>query len=131
MKMYVQSGGVSQDYCWLTNTDKDQCQQEPDFLNQVNSLIDPDAHSIVLARLNGQLILLVTGLETSNRTDNHHRKISNSIAWVGEKSDEPFLKTLTVQALRDELKQRIDAAVISRGQDGFEVKWSDLERFTL
>jgi len=73
--------------------------------------------------------LLVTGLETSDRTDDRHRKIRNSIAWVGENSDDnPVLQALTVQALRDELKLQIDSAVTSGGKDGFEVKWSDIEK---
>ncbi len=127
--MYVQSCGVSQDYRWVTNTDNGQYHEEPPIAHQVNHLIDPDAHSIVLKRLDHKLILLVTGLETRDRTDDRHRKIRNSIAWVGENSDDnPVLQALTVQSLRDELKLQIDAAVTSGGKDGFEVKWSDIEK---
>lgn len=132
MKLYVQSRGVSQDYHWVTNTENSQCREEPPIRHQVNDLIDPDAHSIVLEQFDDKLILLVTGLETSNRTDDRHRKIRNSIAWVGEKSDDELvLQALTVKALRDELRPKIDDAVTSGGKDGFEVKWSELENLTL
>ena len=127
--MYVQSCGVSQDYRWVTNTDNGQFDEEPPIAHQVNHLIDPDAHSIVLKRLDHKLILLVTGLETSDCTDDRHRKIRNSVAWVGENSDDnPVLQALTVQALRDELKLQIDSAVTSGSKNGFEVNWSDIEK---
>ncbi|MBD0264905.1 MAG: hypothetical protein ICV78_19925 [Tolypothrix sp. Co-bin9] len=78
MDIYIQSCGVSQDYRWLKIIEKDQrlekpFRKDPPIPDQVKSLIDTDAHSIVLSRFNNKLILLVTGLGTSQRADDRDR----------------------------------------------------------
>jgi hypothetical protein len=120
MDIYVQSRGISQGYSWLKITENDK-REEPPIPNHVYDLIDTDSHSIVLGQFNGNLILLVTGLETSNRTDNRHRTIRNSIAWIAQKNEELNIRLLTVEALQDSLKRTIDEAVSSGGDKGFKV----------
>lgn len=130
MDIYVQSRGVSQGYRWLKLINEGQERVDPPLLDKVNIFIDSDAFSLVLGRFNGKLILLVTGLEASQRTDNRTRKIRNSVAWVGEKSDEPVLRTLAIQALQGELRATIDSAVQSSGKEGFEVPFHERSKLT-
>ncbi len=130
MDIYVQSRGVSQGYRWLKLTGEGQERVDPPLIDKVNVFLDSDDFSLVLGRFNGKLILLVTGLETSQRTDNRTRKIRNSVAWVGENSDEPVLRTLAIQALKDELRATIDSAVQSGGKEGFEVPFRERPKLT-
>ncbi|WP_066426212.1 hypothetical protein [Anabaena sp. 4-3] len=132
MDIYIQSRGISQDYFWLkigVHENEDIRKNPPIPPREFTDLIDTDAHSLVLGRSQGKLILLVTGLKTSERADNRNRPIRNSVAWVGDASDEAIIKSLTVQALRDELQQIIDKAVKSGGENGFIVLPNERENF--
>ncbi|MBC6476176.1 MAG: hypothetical protein GDA48_27945 [Hormoscilla sp. GM102CHS1] len=84
MKIYVRSRGESPDYCWLSITEEGQQREEHPLIGQVKDLIQSEAHSVVLARFRGKLLLLVTG-EESSRTDSRTRQIRNSVAWGGRK----------------------------------------------
>lgn len=136
--IYVQSRGISQDYCWLT--ENIQHRVPSPIPQQITDLIQTEALSVVIARLNNQLLLLVTGLEASDRTDFQNRKIRNSVAWLGEDSDkdERTLRALAVSALRgslknslkDSLKEEIDRAVKSGSEEGFQVSFKDIRELT-
>ena len=130
MEIYVQSRGISQDYCWLT--ENSQHRVPSPIPQQITDLIQTEALSVVIARLNNQLLLLVTGLEASDRTDFQNRKIRNSVAWLGEDSDkdERTLRALAVSALRGSLKEEIDSAVKSGGEEGFQVCFEDIKEIT-
>lgn len=128
--IYVQSRGISQDYCWLT--ENSQHRVPSPIPQQIIDLIQTEALSVVIARLNNQLLLLVTGLEASERTDFQNRKIRNSVAWLGEDSDkdERTLRALAASALRGSLKEDIDRAVTSGGEEGFQVYFENIEELT-
>lgn len=130
MKIYVQSRGISQDYCWLT--ENSQHRVSSPIPQEITDLIQTEALSVVIARFNNQLLLLVTGLEASDRTDFQNRKIRNSVAWLGEDSDkdERTLRALAASALKGSLKEEIDRAVKSGGEEGFQVSFKDIRELT-
>ncbi|KYC36115.1 hypothetical protein WA1_40975 [Scytonema hofmannii PCC 7110] len=127
MKIYVQSRGFSQDYdyCWLPEV--------PPILRQyrINDLIQSESPSVVLGRYDNKLLLLVTGLEASERTDFQGRKIRNSVAWVGEDSEanEQKLRAIAAYALRGLLDTDLDKAVKFGGDSGFEVCFDTISHF--
>jgi len=126
MKNYVKSRGISKGHSWLDQNQKEI--SNPPILNSVIQMVDSDDFSLVLYRLEGQLSLLVTGLETKNRTDNRTRKIKNSVLWVGDNSDEAILRKISIQALNGELAAKIDQAVFSENNaQGFTVKFDLLK----
>lgn len=133
MNIYVQSRGFAQDndYCWLPEV--------PLIIrqNRVNDLIQSDSLSIVLGRYNNKLLLLVTGLESSERRDFQRRTIRNSVAWVGEDSEEneQKLRAITACALQDTLREtlqaEIDKAITFGGENGFEVAVTDISQLSV
>ncbi|MBV9389638.1 MAG: hypothetical protein JOZ78_24715 [Chroococcidiopsidaceae cyanobacterium CP_BM_ER_R8_30] len=126
MEIYVQSRGFSQEQgvSWLP--------EEPSLLRKyrVKDLIQSEVPTVVLARYDSRLLLLVTGLESS-RTDFRDRKIRNSVMWVGENSNEPVLRSLAASALRGCLRKEIDQAIEFGGEDGFKVRWSAITQLAL
>lgn len=129
MERYVRSRGISVDYHWLHIAEDGQESKEPPIFEFI-SLIQSDKLSVVLARRSdGQLILLVTGLNTKSRRDVRTRPIRNSVAWVGCNADEATLRMLAAQSLKGSLTERIDSVVTS-GKDGsFQVDYKKLEDF--
>ena len=140
MEIYVQSRGDSEEYeyRWLKITEQDQQLEVPSILTRsllterrtqvrVFDLIQSEAPSVVLARDNGELLLLVTGLE-STRQDFRNRKIRNSVAWVCQDSDdnERFLRAIASKALLDGLREKIDLAVKFGGEYGFQVSFEEI-----
>ncbi|MEC4814056.1 MAG: hypothetical protein SAK29_12400 [Scytonema sp. PMC 1069.18] len=133
MKIYVQSRGLSQDYdyCWLPEV--------PPILKKyrINDLIQSESPSLVLGRYENQLILLITGLEASERADVQRRKIRNSVAWVGEdnQENEEKLRAIAACALQDKLKEtlqdEIDQAVTFGGEFGFQVAFEDISQLSV
>lgn len=132
MELYVQSCGVSKEYCWL---DKNQTKISdlPDNLKQMLEMVDGDYFSLVIYRAKNQLSLLVTALKSQNRIDNRTRKICNSLLWVGDNSDEDeaTLRSLSIQALNEKLEAKVDPAVTSDNLEdnaqGFKVKFEQLK----
>jgi hypothetical protein len=127
MKIYVQSRGFSQDYdyCWLPEV--------PPILRQyrINDIIQSESPSVVLGRYDDRLLLLVTGLEASERVDFQGRKIRNSVAWIGEdnEANEQKLRAIAAYTLRGLLDIDIDKAVKFGGEFGFEVAFDTIARF--
>ncbi|GAA6616600.1 hypothetical protein [Scytonema sp. NUACC26] len=127
MKIYVQSRGFSQDYdyCWLPEV--------PPILRQyrINDVIQSESPSVVLGRYDNRLLLLVTGLEASERADFQGRKIRNSVAWVGEdnEANEQKLRAIAAYALRGLLDTDLDKAVKFGGEFGFEVAFDIISHF--
>ncbi len=129
MTIHVQSCGFSQDYdyCW-------QPEAPPIIrINRVNELIQSESPSVVLARYDSKLLLLVTGLEASERTDFRGRKIRNSVAWVDEdcEENEEKFRGIAVYALRGLLKDDIDKAVKFGGEYGFEVSFDTITQLNI
>ncbi len=124
MKIYIQSRGFSQDYdyCWLPEV--------PPILRQyrISDLIQSESPSVVLGRYDSKLLLLVTGLEASERTDFQGRRIRNSVAWVGEDSEanEQKLRAIAAYALRGLLDSDLDKAVKFGRESGFDVSFDTI-----
>ena len=130
MDIYLKSRGVSKGYSWLDESQK-QIPDPPD-LKEAIQIVDSDDFSIVLHRLGGPLSLLITGLESQNRTDNRTRKIRNSVLWVADESQEGALRAIAIQALGEELAFKVDRAVSSTNNDlGFQVDFEQLGFQTL
>lgn len=117
MKTYVRSRGFSQeqDYLWHEVSQGEGYPGDPALIAQMglNSLIQSEVFSLVLARSSGRMILLITGLETTDRCDFHGTPVRNSLAWTGPAGIEPYLRCVAADALRDPtgFEQRIDAVV--------------------
>ena len=133
MEIYVKSRGKNQDqdYCWIHITDKGQQKQSPYIPEQVIDLIESDDFSVVIARFSGKLLLLITGLKSS-RTDFQRRIIRNSIAWLGQGSDEPLFRQIAANALRGLLAKSIDSIVkISpSNKECFQALWEEFRQLT-
>lgn len=130
MEIYVQSRGYSQefDYCWQPET--------PKILGESNvyNLIQSESPSVVLARHDGKIFLFVTGLESNERRDFRGRIIRNSVLWVCEESEESeqYLRGLTVNVLRDIIKDDIDKTVrFSENDFGFEVDFNGIQQLEI
>jgi len=125
--IYVQSRGISKEYCWL-DQNQTRISDLPDNLKRMLKMVDGDYFSLVIYRANGQLSLLVTALKSQNRIDNRTRKICNSLLWVGKDDDEATLRKLAIQALNGELAAKVDPAVVSENNDrGFTVNFDLLK----
>lgn len=130
MNIYVKSRGVSKGYSWLNESQKEI--SDPPDLKEAVQIVDSDDFSIVLRRLGGRLSLLITGLESQNRTDNRTRKIRNSVLWVADESQEGELRAIAIQALGGELASKVDRTVSSANNDvGFQVDFGQLGFKTL
>lgn len=120
MDIYVQSRGFDQeqDYCWVQITrDGTTKRQLPPLSKEVINLIQGDAPSVVLERLQDErLLLLITGIEPEGRVDFLERQIRIFAAWVGNNSEEPVLRRVAIRALKEEerklLTEEINQAVI-------------------
>ncbi|MDT9176315.1 MAG: hypothetical protein P5702_02050 [Limnospira sp. PMC 1291.21] len=130
MDTYVQSRGISKDYCWLDQNQR-KISDLPENFKRMLKMVDGDYFALVIYRANGQLSLLVTALKSQNRIDNQTRKICNSVVWagwVGQDSDEAILRSLAIQALNGELAAKVDPAVISENNaQGFTVNFDLLK----
>lgn len=133
MEIYVQSAGVSQqqDYIWqcITETGQERV-DEPILVKNFKGLLETEAPSILIARANNQLILLVTGMKSSQRKDYRDRTIRNSIALIAQdiSVNEQKIRGIAVLALEGNLENKIDSAIESGGKWGFEVDYKKIEK---
>ncbi len=144
MAIYVQSCGVSQDndYRWLKIRQNTHIPEIPAILKRpfpgstgttvrVTNMIDSKTPSIILARWDGELLLLVTGLKAKEeRADFQGRPVRNSVAWIYPDADnnEQVIRSLAVRALKGELESEIDEAVNVGGEYGFEVSFEKINQ---
>lgn len=134
MDIYVQSRGFEQehDYRWLQIYGNGTIQEQlPPISLEVTNLIDSESPSVVLEKLpNEQILLLITGIEPDERVDFLDRQIRISVAWVGLSSDESFLRSLAVRALKCEEQQSLTAeinqAVPLGGEYGFQISQENM-----
>ncbi|MGD1705066.1 putative Ig domain-containing protein [Dapis sp. BLCC M229] len=138
-RIYVQSGGISQDddYQWKEinfDNDTQDIVDCPLLVKSFKHLLDSKAPSLLLARSNKQLLLLVTDIP-SQRRDYMNRIIRNSVAWIGENKDEDeqILKALAIRGLQSLLGEdysfplEINNAVKSDANKGFIVNREGLQ----
>lgn len=145
MRIYVQSCGVSQenDYCWLKIRPNRSIREIPPILKRplsgrsqgivrVTDAIESQTLSMVVARDDGELLLLLTGLPArEERTDFMGRRVRNSVAWICDNSDEGerFIRSLVVRALRNEIElaEAVDRAIVAGGEYGFDADFEALD----
>lgn len=124
LEVYVQSAGNPQElgYCWLD--------QAPTLLSKSNvvKLLEPNSHSLVIARSDGQLFLLIVGL-SSSRQDFRGRVIRNTVLWVSpDGKEEEQLRAIAVSALRNELTEKVDQLIWTDDAIGFDFDRDKLPR---
>ncbi|MDY7007840.1 MAG: putative Ig domain-containing protein [Cyanobacteriota bacterium] len=131
--IYVQSRGISQDYDYqwkeisFDNNTQDIVDYPP-LVKSFKDLLDSKAPSLLLARSENQLLLLITDIP-SQRKDYRERTIRNSVAWIGadKDEDEQILRALAIRGLQSILEQdtsfqeEINNAVKSDTNKGFIV----------
>ncbi len=116
MKIYVESRGDSPDfdYCWKPEV--------PSYMSNISGLIESESPSVVIARFDRQLMLLVTGLESQDKKDFRDRPIRHSIAWVC--NDNPYaesqIRAIAVEALQGLLSSKVDKYINFDSESGFK-----------
>ncbi len=131
MDVYVKTRGVSRGYSWVN---QDETIVNPPLFTEGVKIVDTDDFSLILYRMKGKLSLLITGLETKDRTDNRTRRIRNSVLWVGDDSndEEEILRKIAIKALNKQLEEDVDEAVKSDNNDqGFKVDFNILKNLKL
>lgn len=131
---YILSRGASPEhgYCWLKVQENSKLIPEnPPFFEQrlkTSNYIDMQNPSIILARSDGEYLLLVTALDTSpERSDFMGRRIRNSIAWVAtvdSGKNDRLIRSLAIKALNRDLDSDVHDAVYSDPENkeiGFKV----------
>ena len=142
MDIYVESRTKHVDYYWVSQSiEPEKVHNVPSIIQSVTKfngdkdlkLIHESEPSMVLLRSQGELLLLVSGLRTK-RQDKDRRYIRNSIAWVGEKTDEPILRKIAALVLENNLQILELENVVSESSNSsaelFEVNWQDLNQLT-
>lgn len=136
-RIYVQNRGVSQDYDYqwkeIRFNNNTQCVVDyPPLVKSFKDLLDSKAPSLLLARSENKLLLLITDIP-SQRKDYRERTIRNSVAWIGEAQDEQILTALAIRGLKSILgqdtsfKEEINNAVEPNEKEGFRVKEKALQ----
>ncbi|MBS0018625.1 MAG: hypothetical protein KFF72_20130 [Arthrospira sp. SH-MAG29] len=133
MDIYVKSRGVSKGYSWVN---QDNIIVNPPLFTEGIKIVDTDDFSLILYCMQGHLSLLITGLETKDRTDNRTRRIRNSVLWVGNDSndEEEILRNIAIKALNEneQLEEEVDEAVKSENSDqGFKVDFKIFKNLKL
>jgi hypothetical protein len=138
MDIYLQSRTKNADYYWVSqSTAPEKVHNVPSIIQSVTKfngdkdlkLIHESEPSMVLLRSQGELLLLVSGLRTK-RQDKDRRYIRNSIAWVGEKTDEPILREIATLVLKNNLQILENVVSESSNSSGelFEVNWQAIKQ---
>ncbi|MDD1427021.1 peptidoglycan-binding protein [Dolichospermum sp. ST_sed9] len=138
MDIYLQSRTKNADYYWVSqSTAPEKVHTVPSIIQSVTKfngdkdlkLIHESEPSMVLLRSQGELLLLVSGLRTK-RQDKDRRYIRNSIAWVGEKTDEPILREIAALVLKNNLQILENVVSESSNSSGelFEVNWQAIKQ---
>lgn len=106
MEIYIQSCGKSleQDYAWQKLSDNERAYkiEPPKIMEWINRYVQKDAHSVFIGRKENKLILFISNLESSKRSDYVGRKARNSILCVAKNQEEEFLiQYLAASSLED------------------------------
>jgi hypothetical protein len=135
MTIYILSRGQKedQDYSWFKIKKENLIRETPPIFKRVpvETVIEHQKPSMILARQDSEFLLLVTGLKArEERTDFMGRSVRNSIAWVYSDSEEheKILRFLAIRALKNELESELDQAITIGGEYGFQVDRNALEQ---
>lgn len=107
MELYIRTRGdnLDQGYRWVRVTEDGQ--QEPleppiTRLPEANDLIYGEDFSVLLVRIERQLVLQVTGLPVTERSRRTRRNVQNILVCVAQPDEERILRGIAVAALRDD-----------------------------
>ena len=135
MTIYILSRGQKedQDYSWFKIKKENLIRETPPIFKRVpvETVIEHQKPSMILARQDSEFVLLVTGLKArEERADFMGRSVRNSIAWVYSDSEEheKILRSLAIRALKNELELELDQAISIGGECGFQVDKDAIEQ---
>ncbi len=135
MTIYILSRGQKedQDYSWFKINKESLIRETPPIFKRVpvETVIDHQKPSIILARKGSNLLLLVTGLKArEERADFMGRSVRNSIAWIDYNSEEAEkkMRSIAIRALNNELESEIEQAISIGGEYGFQVDREAIEQ---
>jgi|GEM_PF-5341592 len=106
MEIYIQSCGKSleQDYSWQKLSDDERAYkiEPPKIMEWINRYVQKDAHSVFIGRKENKLILFISNLESSKRSDYVGRKARNSILYIAKnQEEESLIRYLAASSLSD------------------------------
>lgn len=123
MEVFVQSRGYSPDfeYCWQPEV--------PPQLGSISGLIQSESPSVVLARFGKRLMLLATGLDSLEKKDFRERPIRHSVCWMcsDNEHDEKQIRSIAVQALKGQLRDKVDKYINLDSDKGFKFVLSEFQ----
>jgi hypothetical protein len=134
MEIFVQSCGISVDYGYNWVDKNKVIVEKPNILNNFIDLLQ-ESSSLLIARENQKLLLVVTGIESARR-DYQNRIIFISVAWIVKDDDDHFneakirnLASKILSPVTGEIdpKQSIDACVEAGEENGFDVDFKSLQ----
>ena len=132
MEIFVQSCGISVDYGYNWVDENKVIVEKPNILNNFIDLLQ-DSLSLLIARENPKLLLVVTGIP-SGRRDYQNRTIFISVAWIVEDNPvyEAKIRSLASKILLSKIflpdtgeidpKQGIKACVYDEEENSFQEK---------
>jgi hypothetical protein len=127
MQIFVQSRGISVDYGYNWVDENQVIVEKPNILNNFIDLLQ-ESSSLLIARENPKLLLVVTGIPSSARRDYQNRTIFISVAWIVEDNHvyEAKIRSLASKILSPvtgeiDPKKSIEACVTAGGENGFKV----------
>src|SRR5262245_37732454 len=133
MRIFINSRGFGEqaDYHWHEMTSEaEQCVGIPEAYHALtySQLIYAEDQSVLLARVAGELWLLITGLVSEQRRDFLNRPIHDSLLLLGDAGDESSLRGLVAGTLADArwLPMQLDQAITFDSRQGFATDWSKL-----
>jgi hypothetical protein len=107
MELYIRTRGdnLDQGYRWVRVTEDGQQESlEPPItrLPEANDLIYGEDFSVLLVWSEQQLVLQVTGLPVTERSQRTRRNVQNILVCVAQPDEERILRGIAVSALRDD-----------------------------
>lgn len=133
MEIFVQSCGISVDYGYNWVDKNKVIVEKPNIANNFIDLLQ-EYFSVLIARENQKLLLVVTGIESARRRDYQNRTIFISVAWIVEDNHvyEAKIRNLASKILLPvtgeiDPKQSIEDCVKAGEENGFDVDFKSLE----
>ena len=127
MEVYINSRGKNrhQDYHWhKISPEGEKRVLEQSVIKRFSPLmnmINSEIFSLALAYSEKQLLLFITALEPENGRFQGNRIIRNSLALVGDLSDEISFRLIAASALQGELAQKLENAIEFDSETGFKI----------
>jgi hypothetical protein len=131
--IFVRSRGDRRDYVWREVLAQGAATlgetPAPLLALHIESLVWPDDRACVVARFGHRVLVLVTGIESSQRFDFMARPVRDTLLVTGE--DEPVLRGLAATAIAapEAVARVLDAAIAFDEEAGFTATEAPLREF--